>query len=119
MNLLILGLLASGAAQGGEPAWREFHTLSDGRPGFEQVFSYDPATVRRRRHTVRATLLSRQPIVEGEPVVVGSWRAEVDCAARQGVSLYNAHFGARRGWPDQFGDQTRSIELALIRALCR
>lgn len=75
MKLLILGLLASGAAQGGEPAWREFHTLSDGRPGFEQVFSYDPASVRRRRHAVRAMLLSWQPIVEGEPVMVGSWRA--------------------------------------------
>ena len=119
MNLLILGLLASGAAQGREPEWREFHTVSDGTPGFEQVFSYDPASVRRRRHTVRAMLLSRQPIVEGEPVVIGRWRAEVDCAGRRGVALHSVHFGARSGWADQFGDQTESIEAALVRALCR
>jgi hypothetical protein len=118
MNLLILGLLASGAAQGGEPAWREFHTVSDGRPGFEQVFSYDPASVRRRRHAVRVRLLSRQPIVEGEPVVIGRWRAEVDCAERRGVALHGVH-GARRGWAGQFGDQKESIEAALVRALCR
>jgi len=118
MNLILLALMVSGAAQGTEPAWRAFYTRADGRPNFEQVFSYDPASVRRRRHSVRVMLRSWQPLIEAEPVMIGIWHAEIDCARHRGLALRDAYHGGRRGWSDQFGDLTPAIESALVHEIC-
>ena len=118
MSLVLAGLALLSADPPAEPDWREFYTRPDARPGFDQVFSYDPASVRRGRHRIRATLRSWQPMVEDEPVMIGVWRAEMDCARRRGASLRNVYQSYGNGWIDTFGDLTRGVEAALVRTLC-